>query len=105
MRVLTSFEQFEDVWQQWWKRILFKHSTTCPISANAHRQVEKFQQESDYLIYILDVLNTGNTKFLIADKLGITHESPQVIVFNDKETIADASHLAVSARWLQQKIQ
>jgi bacillithiol system protein YtxJ len=53
----------------------------------------------------LDVLNTGQSKFLIADALGITHESPQVIVFADGKVIADASHLAVSARWLMKQTQ
>lgn len=105
MQVLSSFEQFEEIQQAWWNRILFKHSTTCPISANAYRQVEKFEKESGHTIYLLDVLNTGQSKFLIADALGITHESPQVIVFADGKVIADASHLAVSARWLMKQTQ
>ena len=46
--------------------------------------------------YYLDLLSYRNISNLIAEKLGVHHESPQVIVLNKGEVTYDESHLDIS---------
>ncbi len=61
------------------KAILFKHSTTCPISAAAYREVEKFEQQSDAPIALVRVIEERPLSNAIAERFGVQHQSPQVL--------------------------
>ena len=82
MQQLTSFEQFQSLIDSQSDWILFKHSGRCSISGGACKEVETaISNLSLENIYQLDVINTKNLKYEIADFLEIKHESPQVIIF------------------------
>lgn len=76
-------------------QIIFKHSTTCPISGMAKRRLE-----GDWSLsidpYYLDLLSFRSVSNAIASKLAVEHQSPQVIVINKGKAIFDESHLDIN---------
>ena len=73
--------------------VLFKHSTTCPISAGVHQEISN----ADADINIVIVQRARNVSDAIAQKTGIRHESPQAIVLKDGKAIYHAAHYDVTA--------
>ncbi len=73
--------------------VLFKHSTTCPISAGVYQEISS----ADADINLVIVQNSRNVSTAIAEKTGIRHESPQAIVLKNGKVIYSASHYDVTA--------
>jgi bacillithiol system protein YtxJ len=73
--------------------LLFKHSTTCPISHGVYREVSN----ADADINLIVVQNARNVSTAIAEKTGIRHESPQAIVLKNGEVVYHASHYDITA--------
>ena len=71
--------------------IIFKHSTTCPISSGVYQMVS--QVDAD--IYIVVVQRARNVSNYIAEKTGVRHESPQAFVIKDGKPVYHASHYDV----------
>jgi bacillithiol system protein YtxJ len=67
--------------------VLFKHDYACPISRHAYEQLATVPGE----ILLIDVERQKALSQEVATRLGITHESPQVIVVRDGQPIYDAS--------------
>lgn len=78
--------------------LIFKHSTTCPISIMAKSRLEKprITTPKEPEIYYLDLLKHRDISNEIAEKFGVHHESPQVLLIEKGECIYDASHLDIS---------
>jgi bacillithiol system protein YtxJ len=79
--------------------ILFKHSTECPISANARREMESFvaQGAGGLPVYTVDVNARTDVSEHIAERTGIRHESPQVIVLRSGRPEWNASRFDITA--------
>ncbi len=79
-------------------QVIFKHSTTCPISSMAKMRVEdgitKLNHSVDF--NYLDLLRFRNISNLISSELEVFHESPQLILLADGEVIHDASHFDIT---------
>ena len=79
--------------------LLFKHSTTCPISAAAYRRVTDYLEEAGedappcYLVKVIESRPVSNA---IAEYLGVRHQSPQTILVHRGEACWDASHGTVT---------
>jgi bacillithiol system protein YtxJ len=72
---------------------IFKHSTRCSISRMALRQFEKeFDLEGKVLPYYLDLLEHRDISNEIANRFGVYHQSPQLIVIKDGKAVYDRSH-------------
>lgn len=81
--------------------LLFKHSTRCSISSTALNRLERgwgSEAAQNLDAYFLDLIAYRNLSNMIADKLGITHESPQALVVVDGQCIYDASHLGIAVQ-------
>lgn len=75
------------------RAVIFKHSRSCPVSWAAAKQVRRFQDENPSVpVYTITVQEEREFSKAIAEKTGIRHESPQVIVFRDGKAVANASH-------------
>ena len=61
--------------------VIFKHSATCPFSAKAQEQVSNCKHDLD--IYGIVVQYASELKAEIAEKTGVEHASPQVIILNN----------------------
>ena len=82
--------------------LIFKHSTHCSISAIAKSRLEKSWDfaADDIKPYYLDLITFRSVSNAIAEKFGVYHESPQVLLIRNGECTYDASHLDISIQEL-----
>jgi bacillithiol system protein YtxJ len=73
--------------------VIFKHSLTCPISAAAYHQMEEF----DGGVALVEVQRARDVSNEIENRLGVPHESPQVIVLRNGQVAWNASHFRITA--------
>ncbi|MDF1696656.1 MAG: bacillithiol system redox-active protein YtxJ [Saprospiraceae bacterium] len=85
-------------------QIIFKHSTTCPISGMAKRRLEG-NWSSEINPYYLDLLAYRSVSNAIETQLAVTHQSPQVIILHKGKAIYDESHLDISSSELENSLQ
>ena len=74
---------------------LFKHSTTCPISARAHQRVTEWlgtAPDSAPPIHLVKVIEARPLSNAIAERVGVTHASPQLMLIAEGKAVWDASH-------------
>ena len=86
--------------------MLFKHSTRCSISVMAKQRLEsKWDFSSEEIIPVyLDLLSYRNVSNEIADRLQVTHQSPQVILMKNGRGVYHASHNQISVGDLKQNL-
>ena len=79
--------------------LVFKHSTTCPISSTALSRVERNWSDLDGLVefYYLDLLANRSISNALAEEFGIEHQSPQVLLIKNGKCVYDASHFGIRA--------
>jgi len=92
---ITDTKSFEDLAERSKERpmVIFKHSLTCPISAAAYQQMEQFNGE----VALVEVQRARALSTEIESKLGVAHESPQVIVMSKGQVVWNASHFKITA--------
>jgi bacillithiol system protein YtxJ len=97
---ITTTEELEEVLDESCQRkiIIFKHSTTCPISGRALSEVQDFIKESsnEVLVVMIKVIESRPVSNQAAEELGIKHQSPQVLLLFDKNVLWHTSHQAVT---------
>jgi bacillithiol system protein YtxJ len=79
--------------------LIFKHSTSCSISATALSRLErswKTEEVPHLKAYYLDLLSYRGLSREVANKFGVVHESPQVLLIEKGECTYHASHLSIS---------
>jgi bacillithiol system protein YtxJ len=74
--------------------ILFKHSTSCPISAGVYQEISN----ADADINLIVVQHARDVSSAVAEKTGIRHESPQAIILKNEKVVYHASHYDVTAQ-------
>lgn len=95
-QTLNSAVQLEDIERKSKDKVqvIFKHSTRCSISSMAKSRLDlgwDVSPESADLYY-LDLLSYRPVSNLVAEKFGVTHESPQMIVIKDGKVLEHSSH-------------
>jgi bacillithiol system protein YtxJ len=81
--------------------VIFKHSTRCSISRMALRQFEQeFDLEGKVVPYYLDLLEHRDISNDIANRFGVYHQSPQLILIKEGKAIYDRSHESIDANKL-----
>jgi len=81
--------------------VLFKHSTTCPISAAAHREMSKVKPE----VSIVVVQTARDVSKAVAELTGVRHESPQAFVVRNNKVAWTASHYDVTAEAVEEAVR
>jgi bacillithiol system protein YtxJ len=85
--------------------VIFKHSTRCSISRFALKQFEKdFTLEDSVDAYFLDLLEYRDISNEIASRFGVYHQSPQLLLIKNGQSIYDASHDAIDAGDLARRL-
>ena len=85
--------------------ILLKHSTHCPISAAAFRQVTLLQSRiPETPVYLVDVHSAQQFSRSIAEQLDVEHESPQAIVLRHGGPVWIANHYDNTADSLEKRL-
>lgn len=83
--------------------IIFKHSTRCGVSRIVLKQFEnEFDLQSKVTPYFLDLLEHRNISNEIANRFGVFHQSPQLIVIKDGTAVFNDSHGSIDAGALEQ---
>ena len=73
--------------------LLFKHDTACPISAAAHREMSQIEGD----VSLIDVEQGKEIAAEVAQRTGVRHQSPQVIVLRNGEAAWSASLFEIKA--------
>ncbi|MCD8502658.1 MAG: bacillithiol system redox-active protein YtxJ [Bacillaceae bacterium] len=92
LKKLNTFSEFDELTKEKAQLVIFKNSTTCPISHTAFEEFSKFATESDEHFYYLNVQELRDVSNEIANRYGVKHESPQVLVIRDENVTWHASH-------------
>ncbi len=102
-RELTSIEewQLELAASQHKPRLVFKHSTVCPISAAAKEEFDSYVEdlrgtEDEPEAVLVKVIESRPVSNRIADDLGVRHESPQLFYIENETASWHASHSAIT---------
>jgi bacillithiol system protein YtxJ len=100
MTELTSIQEFDLLAGQELS-IIFKHSPTCGISLLAHREVSRFcDMQPDAPVYLISVRRQRDIARYIAQRTGVQHESPQIVVLRRGDVLASSSHNAITVEWI-----
>jgi bacillithiol system protein YtxJ len=91
---ITDTRAFEELTDRSRERpmVIFKHSLTCPISATAYQQMAEFDGE----VALVEVQRARALSTEIENRLGVAHESPQVIVLSKGQVAWNASHFKIT---------
>jgi bacillithiol system protein YtxJ len=84
---------------------IFKHSTRCSVSRMALRQFENEFDLSDKVTpYFLDLIAYRDVSNEIANRFGVIHQSPQLILIKEGKAVYNASHSDIDAGELKGKL-
>jgi bacillithiol system protein YtxJ len=76
--------------------VIFKHSTTCSISAMALNRLQRNSSAINGVaglkVYYLDLRAHRNVSNLIETTFDVMHESPQVLIIDKGEAVYHRSH-------------
>lgn len=105
---LTRMEQLEEMEKESASQpvALFKHSTSCGVSAFVRRRLEsslKKDGEGVSRLYFLDLLAHRDISNEVARRWGVQHESPQLIILRNGKVVEHASHSSISASMIQKQ--
>jgi bacillithiol system protein YtxJ len=77
--------------------VLFKHSTRCSVSRMAIKMFEEGWDNSLNTVsaYYLDLLEYRPVSIAMVEKLGVEHQSPQMLVLRKGQVVHHANHHAI----------
>jgi len=76
-------------------QLIFKHSTRCSISSVIKSRLNKGSLPEHIDFYYLDLIAYRDLSNAIAERYGIRHESPQVLLIKNGKCVYHESHSAV----------
>jgi bacillithiol system protein YtxJ len=86
--------------------LLFKHSLTCPISAAAFAEYERWTtSQPDVATGWIEVVQQRPLARAVAERTGIRHESPQALLLARGTVLWNASHSAITASSLSTAVR
>ena len=84
---------------------IFKHSTRCSISRFALKQFENEFDSADATdTYFLDLIEHRDVSNEIANRFKVVHQSPQLLLIKNGQSVYDASHDAIDAGDLVERL-
>ena len=81
--------------------VLFKHSSTCPISSFAYRQMSQVERDVSLVV----VQRARDLSGEIASRTGIRHESPQAIILRNGQAVWSASHYDITSGAVEEAVR
>lgn len=90
---LETNEQFDKLMQNTTDFILFKRSTRCPTSFAAFEAFRRFtESHPEITSAYVNVIEERPVSQHIAEVTGVTHQSPQVLLFHKGKVVWQESH-------------
>ena len=85
--------------------LLFKHSLTCPVSAEAFREYQQFIEKNPNLATAyLAVQEARPLSTYVAESFDIKHQSPQAIYFKEGKPTWNDSHWRINGDSLSKNL-
>ncbi len=81
--------------------VIFKHSLTCPISSSAFERMKGY----DGAVELVEVQRARALSNEIAQRFGVRHESPQIIVVRNGQVLWDASHFKITSEAVAEAVR
>jgi bacillithiol system protein YtxJ len=81
--------------------IVFKHSTTCPVSAAAYAEMSEVSNDVSLVV----VQRARDVSREIEARTGLRHESPQAIILRNGKAVWNASHWSIKAETVETAIR
>jgi bacillithiol system protein YtxJ len=88
--------------------LLFKHSTACPVSGSAYQRVQSYLQSAGDAapqVYMVKVIEARPVSNEIAQRLQVTHQSPQMLLVQNRQAVWNASHGGIDGRAIDQALE
>ncbi|MCL7747445.1 bacillithiol system redox-active protein YtxJ [Halalkalibacter alkaliphilus] len=108
IRELISIDDWKELNQSSGEKpvLLLKHSTTCPISAEAFKEFQAFQKgaENEFNYALVKVIEQRPVSNAIAEETGVKHESPQCFLIKEQEVTWVDSHWSITKRAIEKAI-
>lgn len=83
--------------------LVFKHSTRCPVSSAAWREVARFRERHpETPVYVVHVVEQRALSNALEARTGVRHASPQAIVLLNGVVLWAGSHEGVTAEVLEE---
>lgn len=104
---LESFEQLEMIsgLSQERPQVIFKHSNTCGISRVVLKMFkESYDEDWNCDLYFLTIQSRRDISNGIAERFGIRHESPQLLVVKQGAVTFHTSHGGIADTNLGEKL-
>ena len=104
---LTDLGQLNEIMELSYQQpvVIFKHSTRCSISRMALKQFEnEFDLDGSVTPYFLDLLNYRDISNEIATRFEVYHQSPQLLLIKEGQSVYDASHSDIDAVALKGRV-
>ena len=97
---LTEVSQLEKIEKESEEKpvVIFKHSTRCGISRMVRNNFERnydLPRDEKLKLYMLDLLANREVSNEVANRFGVRHESPQMIILKDRQVVHHASHQGI----------
>lgn len=84
--------------------LIFKHSTTCPISGEAWNAFQAYLKQSpnhEIEYAFVKVIESRPVSNQITEDIGVKHESPQVILIKGRKETWNTSHWDITQKKLE----
>ena len=105
---LTSIEDWQDLWKRSMDLpiLVYKHSTSCMISARAFKHLKTFQKEGEDKIecYMVKVIENRRISNEIAKVTNIPHKSPQILLIDKQQIVWNTSHWKITKHQLRKAL-
>lgn len=104
---LRTMEELDAVLAASGPVLFFKHSTACPVSAAAYRRIAEYLQTRPAggpPVYWLKVIESRPISNALAERSGVKHQSPQVLLLKNGAAVWHASHSAISPESITQAV-
>ncbi len=101
LRTLSTQDEFDRALERSSQQpiVIFKHSPTCGISAQALDSISEWLAGSSpgAEVFVLSVPASRALSTALAQKFGIRHESPQALLIDDGAVVWHGSHFRATA--------
>ncbi len=94
---ISEVSELEDILKAMPKDVLiFKHSFRCSISTAIKKRLEAVDFTNLFEVYLIDVVAFRPISLHLSTLSGITHESPQVLLFKNGKCFYHAAHFDIT---------
>ncbi|MDX1543648.1 MAG: bacillithiol system redox-active protein YtxJ [Christiangramia sp.] len=86
---------------------ILKHSTRCGVSRMVLKMFDSeydLEEKQPIELYYLDLISYREISNEIAERFNVRHESPQLIVLQNREVVHHSSHQGISANKLKELV-